>query len=196
MTAEFPRHADHPVDPQFLTRWSRRSFTGEPVPAADLQTMFEAARWAPSSANVQPWRFLYAIAGTENFPLFLEQLMPFNQMWAKKAGALILIVSHTKMERQGNVITSESHGFDSGAAWGSFALQAHLLGYSAHGMGGFFRDKARAALKVPADYELQAFIAVGKPGKVEDLPPDFQGREVPSPRKTLNEIAFEGTFPG
>jgi nitroreductase len=196
MSAEFPRKADHPVDPQFLTRWSRRSFTGEAVPVADLLTMFEAARWAPSSLNLQPWRFLYAVAGTPDFDLFLEQLMPFNQMWAKKAGALICLVSYSKMEWQGQVITSETHGFDAGAAWGSLALQAHMLGYSSHAMGGFFRDKARVALKVPADYELQAFIAVGKPGKVEDLPADFQPREMPNQRKKLEELAFEGAFSG
>jgi len=195
MSADFPRQADYPIDPQFLTRWSRRSFNGEAVPEADLKTIFEAARWAPSSSNAQPWRFLYARAGTDNFKLFLDQLMPFNQMWAHKAGVLILALSHTTMERQGQLITSESHGFDAGAAWQNLALQAHILGYNTRGMGGFFRDKAREALKVPADYELQAFIALGKPGKLEDLPTDFQSREVPTERKNLDELVFEGAFP-
>ena len=195
MNAEFPRQADHPIDPQFLNRWSRRSFTGEAVPDGDLKTIFEAARWAPSSSNLQPWRFLYAKPGTENFKLFLEQLMPFNRMWALKEGVLIVALSHTKMERDGQILTSESHGFDAGAAWSNLALQAHKLGYNTRAMGGFFRDQARVALKVPADYELQAFIALGKPGKLEDLPADFQSREVPTARKALDELVFEGPFP-
>jgi nitroreductase len=92
-------------------------------------------------------------------------------------------------------MVSETHGFDTGAAWSNLAQQAHQLGYNTRGMAGFFRDKARAALKVPADYELQAFIALGKPGKLEDLPADFQAREVPTTRKELNELVFEGVFP-
>jgi len=195
MTAQSPRQADHPIDPQFLSRWSRRSFTGEAVPDADLRTIFEAARWAPSSSNLQPWRFLYAKAGTDNFKLFLDQLMPFNQMWAQKAGVLIVALSHTKLERNGQIMISESHGFDAGAAWSNLAMQAHKLGYNTRAMGGFFRDKARVALKVPADYELQAFIALGTPGKLEDLPADFQSREVPTVRKPLDDLVFEGVFP-
>jgi len=196
MTAEFPRQADHPIDPQFLNRWSRRSFTGEAVPDADLKTIFEAARWAPSSANMQPWRFLYAKTGTDNFQLFLDQLMPFNRMWAQKAGVLIVALSYTPWDYDGKISTSDSHGFDAGAAWSNLALQAHKLGYNTRAMGGFFRDEARAALKVPADYELQAFIALGKPGKLEDLPPAFHSREVPTARKKLDELVFEGVFPG
>ena len=195
MSALFSRQSDHPVDEQFLNRWSRRSFTGEAVPEADLRTIFEAARWAPSSSNLQPWRFLYAIKGTDNFKLFLDQLMPFNQMWARQAGALIVALSHTMMEHQGQVMTSESHAFDAGAAWANLALQAHKLGYNTRAMGGFFRDKARVELKVPADYELQAFIALGKPGAVDDLPADFRSKEVPTARKPLDEMVFEGAFP-
>ena len=195
MSADFPRQADHPIDPSFLTRWSRRSFSGEPVADADLGSIFEAARWAPSSSNVQPWRFLFAKAGTPNFELFWQQLMPFNQPWARKAGVLIAVLSHTKMDRQGTIIESPNHAFDAGAAWQNLALQAHKLGYNTRAMFGFHHEQARAALHVPADYAMQAFIALGKPGPVEELPADYQSREVPTTRKPVAEIVFEGVFP-
>lgn len=196
MTTEFPRRSEHPVEQLFLTRWSRRSFTGAAVPDADLHTIFEAARWAPSSTNSQPWRFLYAKTGTANFQTFLDVLMPMNQKWAHKASVLICAISYIKMDRFGEIVVSESHAFDTGAAWENLALQAHAMGYNTRSMGGFFRDKAMAALKVPEDYVIQAFIALGKPGRVEDLPQDYQAREVPTSRKKVEEFAFEGVFPG
>ena len=90
-----PRRADYPIDPMFIRRWSPRAFTGEPVPEADLRSMFEAARWAPSSSNLQPWRFFYALAETPHFAKFLALLSEGNQIWAKNAGALIVLVSKT-----------------------------------------------------------------------------------------------------
>lgn len=196
MTADFPRTPDHAIDPQFVTRWSRRSFTGEAVPQADLMTIFEAARWAPSSANVQPWRFFYGHAGTPEFQAIHDSLLPFNKPWAAKAGVLIAAVSYTKMDRMGEIITSPTHGFDTGAAWASLALQAAKLGYNTRGMGGFIPGKLREALALPADYEPLAVVALGKPGAVDDLPEDYRSREVPTPRKPLGEFVFEGKFPG
>ncbi len=114
-----PRQADHPIDPIFLTRWSPRAFTGEPVPEAALASMFEAARWAPSSYNSQPWRFLYALCGTPNFDRFLGLLVEFNQSWAKTAGALVILVSKETMQAGDKIVPSRTHAFDAGAAWGA-----------------------------------------------------------------------------
>ncbi len=196
MSDDFARKPEHPIHDQFHTRWSRRSFTGEAVAEADLHTIFEAARWAPSSSNLQPWRFVYAKSGTPDFEKFVGTLMPFNQPWARKAGVLIAAVSHTKLERNGELLTSPWHAFDTGAAWQNLALQAASLGYNTRAMGGFFQDKAREALKIPADYEINALIALGKPGTLDDLPADYHSREVPTQRKPLGEVIFEGSFPG
>src|SRR5271163_4308862 len=101
MTAENTRIADHPIEKVFLDRWSPRAFTGEPIPQSVLFTLFEAARWAPSSFNSQPWRFLYATNENAHWDKFLGLLVPFNQSWAKTASALVFAVSETTMAMQG-----------------------------------------------------------------------------------------------
>jgi nitroreductase len=153
--------------------------------------LFEAARWAPSEYNLQPWHFVYAKRGTKSFEAFLDLLVDFNKMWADKAGALVVVVSrHTFDDGQ----KSRTHAFDTGAAWQNLALQASMNGLVAHGMGGFDYDKAKKALNIPDDYQVQAMIAIGKPGKKEDLPTRMQEVEKPSTRKKVEEFAFEGTF--
>ena len=87
------RTADHPVDPQFPSRWSPRAFTAEPIPDEVLFSLFEAARWAPSAFNGQPWRFVYAHHGTEDFDRLLDVLIPYNQAWAKNASVLMFAIS-------------------------------------------------------------------------------------------------------
>ena len=86
------RESDRPIDPLFLERWSPRAFDGSLVPQEDLETMLEAARWAPSAFNSQPWRFLYARRDTEHWPRFLGLLSTYNQSWAKNAAALLILV--------------------------------------------------------------------------------------------------------
>src|SRR4051812_43471966 len=144
------RTPHHPVDPLFLERWSPRAFDGSDIPDADLMTMFEAARWAPSAFNSQPWRFLYAKRGDENWERFLGLLIPWNQGWAQSASVLIYFLSDCLMETKPGVSSpSHSHSFDAGAAWASLALQATRLGYHAHGMSGVDFDRARVELEVP-----------------------------------------------
>ncbi len=159
-----PRRADHPIDPIFLDRWSPRAFTGEPVPEADLRSMFEAARWAPSSSNLQPWRFLYARAGTAHFARFLGLLNESNQIWAKHAGALVVLVSKTTQvsSRDNKLVSNYSHSFDTGTAWGFFALQALRLGWATHAMGGFDKERSIVELKIPEGYRPEAAIAIGR----------------------------------
>jgi len=136
------RNAAHPIEPLFVDRWSPRSFTGEPVPDAVLLSAFEAARWAPSASNVQPWRFLLARPGDADWETFVGLLMPRNALWASRASALVVILSELRLERRGVVVDNVSHSFDAGAAWTNFAHQALLLGWHTHGIGGDGRDRA------------------------------------------------------
>lgn len=190
------RTADHVIDPLFLERWSPRAFTDEIISEAELKALFEAARWAPSSYNSQPWRFIYARRGTAHWQTLLGLLNEFNQSWAKNAAALVVIVSKETMAVPGKTeeVPSHSHSFDAGAAWANLALQAVRLGWQAHGMVGFDRERALSELKVPAGYRVEAAVAIGKPGDKAQLPEALQARETPSQRNPISATAFEGAF--
>ena|SRR3989344_6901330 len=188
------RKPGYKINPLILSRWSPRAMSGESLTDKELMTLFEAARWAPSSYNNQPWRFIYAKRGTSNWDKFMDLLVEFNQSWAKNAAVLILIISKKNFEH--NNKPSVTHRFDAGSAWENLALQAMDMKLVAHGMEGFDYEKARKVLKVPNDYDVEAMIAIGKMGKIEELPKELQEKEVPSDRKPLNEIVFEGEFKG
>ncbi len=190
------RTADYPIDPQFLQRWSPRAFTGEVISEAELMTILEAARWAPSSYNSQPWRFVYARRGTPHWEKLLGLLVPFNQSWAKEAGALVIVVSNSLMlpPNSDKPVPSHSHSFDTGAAWGYMALEAERIGWHTHGMVGFDIPRAFAELDVPEGHRVEAAVAIGRKGDKSILPEQLQAREVPSPRKPLSESVFEGGF--
>lgn len=193
---ENPRIAEHPVDKVFIERWSPRAFTGEAMPQSVLFSLFEAARWAPSSYNSQPWRFLYATRDSAHWDKFLDLLIPFNQSWAKTGSAIVFVLSETTMVVQGKDarVPSYNHSFDAGAAWGSLALQAQLLGWHTHGMAGIELERIKTELKVPDGLRIEAGIVIGKLGPKTLLPEMLQAREFPSPRKPVAEIAFEGGF--
>lgn len=196
MTAANSRTADHPISDIFLNRWSPRAFTGEEISAETLATIMEAARWAPSGYNFQPWRFIYARKGTEHWERLLGMLNPFNQSWAKSASALIIVLSKMAEIAPGKDTesTNRSHSFDAGAAWGYMALQASLLGWQAHGMAGIEHDKIRTELQVPHGYHIEAGVAIGRQGDKSALPEALQARETPSGRRSLAEISAEGVF--
>ncbi|HEX6375393.1 MAG TPA: nitroreductase family protein [Allosphingosinicella sp.] len=191
------RQADHPVDRLFLDRWSPRAFDESAMPEQDLLTLFEAARWAPSSFNSQPWRFLYALRGDENWERFLNLLIPWNQSWAHSASALIYILSDRLpfTDKAGEPATSHTHSYDAGAAWASLALQASLIGYQAHGMSGVDFERARAELGIPERYRIEAAAVVGRIGDPATLPEKLRAREMPSGRKAVGEFAFRGSWP-
>ena len=197
MRAVNGRHADHPIDPMFLERWSPRAFTGEGISEPELMTMLEAARWAPSSYNSQPWRFLYARRGTAHWDRFLDLLVPFNRGWAKDAAALIVLVSNPLMRPPGaeKDVPSHSHSLDAGTASGYLALQANRMGWHVHGMVGFDMDRAFAKLNVPTGYRVEAAYAIGRIGDPATLPEQLRARETPNSRNPLSELAFEGGFP-
>jgi nitroreductase len=197
-TSANARTADHEIESLFLERWSPRAYTEEEIPEADLFSMFEAARWAPSSYNSQPWTFLYARRSSPDWDKFLGLLIEFNQGWAKRAGALVIIASNSLMLPPGaeKPVPSHSHSFDCGAAWAAFALQGAKLGWLAHGMVGFDIPRAFTELNLPAGYRVEAAAAVGRLADKSILPEFLQAREVPSPRKPIGEFAFAGSFPG
>ncbi len=182
----------YPVDELFLDRWSPRAMSGAGVSVEELMTLFEAARWAPSSYNNQPWRILYARRETEQWPAFLNLLVEGNRAWAKDAAALLLFVSKETFDFNGKPYPT--HSFDTGAAWENLALQATMLGLVTHGMQGFDYERARAELHIPEGFRVEAMIAVGRPGDPAQLPESLRGREAPSGRKTLAEITCEGAF--
>lgn len=186
------RTPGHPVDPLFVNRWSPRAMSGEEIPEAQLLTLFEAARWAPSANNNQPWRFVYARRNTPHWDRFFGLLAEGNQVWAKQAAVLVVVASKTTFDH--NEKYSRTHTYDAGAAWGNLALQGSLLGLVVHGMQGFDYDRARSELGIPDLYQVEAMIAIGRPGKKEDLPEHLLAREFPSPRKALEEIIREGTW--
>lgn len=190
------RSSEHAVDPLFLHRWSPRAYDGKPLTEQEILTILEAASWAPSAFNAQPWRFVYALKGTPEFDRLLGLLVAFNQSWAKDAGALVFIVSKTHGTPPG--ATEEfpiySHSFDAGAAWGLMSLQAQLLGLHAHGMTGLDFDKAPEVLGLPAGYRVEAAAAIGAIGDKANLPEALREREVPSDRRPISETAFKGAF--
>lgn len=197
MTNSNSRQSEYPVDPLFLDRWSPRAFDGSAISQEHLLTILDAAHWAPSASNLQPWRFVYAHKDSEDWPLFVELLMEGNQRWAKNASVLLFVVSRDyNISREGEKKPSATHSFDAGAAWFSLAMQAHLLGYHAHGMGGILKDRIVEALDIPEGYKVEAGIAIGTLTDSSVLPDDLAEKEVPSKRLPLAEVAFEGRFTG
>lgn len=185
-----------PVDPQFTQRWSPRAFTGEPMAASELMSLFEAARWAPSTSNTQPWRFVYGLQGTPGFDALFGTLVAFNQAWARKASALIAVCSATESIAPGSTEAkpSPNHAFDTGAAWMSMALQAEKMGWRTHAMGGFDKDALRAALQVPERFSIHCVVAVGRQGDKAALDEGLQAREMPNDRQPLSAMVTEGRF--
>jgi nitroreductase len=197
MTASSARTPDHAIEPLFVDRWSPRSFTGEPIPEETLFSFFEAARWAPSSYNSQPWRFVWALAGTPEWEPLFGLISPHNQIWAKKASALVAILSKSSFRPPQGHTTEESpsHAFDTGAAWASFALQATAAGWYAHAIGGFDKPAARRVLGLPVDVHPQVMAAVGRLGDPAVLPEALRTREAPNGRHPVSEFAFRGRYP-
>lgn len=185
------RKPDHAIEPFFANRWSPRAMSGAAVTRDELMRMFEAARWAMSCMNNQPWRFLYALRNTPSWKTFFDILTQSNQAWCGNAGALLVVISKTTFD---NGKPARTHSYDTGAAWYSFALQGVMMGLVVHGMQGFSYERAREELGVPDDCQVEAMAAVGRPGNREDLPVNLQERETPSQRKRVEEFAFEGSF--
>lgn len=190
------RKTEHGINPLFIERWSPRAFADEAISREELFALFEAARWAPSAYNAQPWRFIYALKGSLEWDGFLDLLLEFNRRWASNASALVIVVSKTTFLPPGKEVAAPhpSHAFDTGAAWANLALQAQHAGWRTHAMAGFDKEKTRELLGIPADYEIQAAVAIGRQGDRDTLPDGLREREVPSQREPLQNLVAEGRF--
>ena len=186
------RTPEHPVQPIILNRWSSRAMSGESLSDKELMPLFEAAKWAPSSFNAQPWRFVYAKRDTPYWKALFDLLYEANQTWAAHAAALVLVVSHKVFEHNGK--PSQTHSFDTGAAWMNLALEGYARELVVHAMGGFDYELAKQVCKIPDTYQVEAIVAIGKKGTPGHLSPDLQAKEIPSNRKPLSELVMEGIF--
>jgi nitroreductase len=166
--------------------------SGEELADEEFLPLFEAARWAPSSYNNQPWRFVIAKRNTPEWEILFSLMGEFNQSWTKNAAVLVVVISSTNFEHNGK--PSRTHSFDTGSAWENLALEGAFQGLVVHGMEGFDYDKAKTDLSIPEGYSVEAMVAIGKPGKKEDLPEMLQDKETPSDRKPLKDLIFHGKF--
>lgn len=190
-TARRHRRPDHPINAILYERWAPRAMSGEPVTRAELDRVFEAARWAPSSYNRQPWRFFYALRDDECWNDFLGLLTPGNRSWAQNGGALIVIASRKTLE---DGAESRTHSFDAGAAWQNLALQGTSMGLVVHGMEGFDYEKVRDVLALPPELEVEAMCVIGRYGAEEELPEKYRARETPRNRRPIETFVRHGPF--
>jgi nitroreductase len=189
-----PAATDFPVHDLIRHRWSPRAFADKPVEPAILASLFEAARWAPSSSNEQPWAYLVATKDNpEDFAKMVSVLVEFNADWAKNAPVLALAVSHLKFQSNGN--PNRNAFYDTGAATILFSLEATARGLFVHQMAGFDPAKAKHVFEIPADWEPIAAFAIGYPGDPNSLSQKLQDREVaPRTRKPLAEFVMSGRW--
>ncbi len=186
------RKADADIGALFLNRWSPRSFDPDrPVLDDDLKAVVEAARWAPSSYNEQPWRFIVARSEKDQ-KTFLDLMVEFNQSWAKNAPVPILSCAMMTFAKNSKLNRHALH--DVGAAWENMALEAARRGLYMHGMAGFDHERAKKELGLPEDAKAVAMLALGHRGPKEDIPKELQKNEHPNQRRPASESCFEGTW--
>ena len=186
------RIPEYTINDVIINRWSPRSFEPSEISDKDLFSLFESARWAPSSSNSQPWRFIYAKRNSKDWNVLFDLLVDFNKQWCADASALVVILSRKNFEHNGQ--PSITHQFDTGAAWENLAIQAVSQGLVTHAMAGFDYVKAQKNLEVPIDFDVMAMVAIGKRGPKEKLSAELQSREVPNTRKPLSDIVMQGKF--
>jgi len=191
---EKPADTAYPINELLQRRWSPRAFSDKMVETDKLRSLFEAARWAPSSNNEQPWSFIIATKDDENtYRRLFECLKEGNKKWAFRAPVLMLSVARLNFEDEG---TPNRHAFhDTGMAVFSLVVQATALGLMVHQMAGFDVEKARTELKIPDGHEPVAMIAVGYPGDPDILPDRLKQRELlPRERKPIAEFVFSAEW--
>lgn len=190
-----PAPADHEIHPLIAGRWSPRAFDPEArLRPEEMARLFEAARWAPSSSNTQPWAYVYGLAGTPAFAALLACLSAGNQTWAGRAAALVVACCRDVAD-DGRPLGHAEH--DLGLSLAMLMVQAEAMGLMTHAMGGFDREKARAALAVPEGWRPKTAIAVGRPGDPALLDEARRKGELGprQPRRPVTAFAFEGAWP-
>ena len=194
MTLEKIAETQVPIHELIRRRWSPRAFSERPVEPDKLLSLFEAARWASSASNEQPWAFLVASQqDPKNFEALAGVLVESNRAWAPKAPVLILTFAHTQFEKDGR---PNRHAFyDLGQAAANLSLQATALGLRTHPMAGFNVEAARERFAVPEGWEPVSVIALGYPGDPDSLSEKLRERETAQRhRKTLETFVFSGTW--
>lgn len=175
-------------------RASTISFSNKHVEPQILESIFEAARWAPSSYNEQPWRYIYASKGTVAYDSILNSLVPQNYVWAKEAPVLIVAVLNKYIERNGR--PNKYAWYDLGQSVANLSLQATAAGLKMRQMGGFNAESLRLAFDISEEFEPATVIAIGYPGNPDDLEPELRQRELGiRNRKALDEIVFKESWP-
>jgi nitroreductase len=189
-----PAPVDHPVHPLVAGRWSPRSFADKPIEPQKIKSLFEAARWAPSSYNEQPWSFIVATRDdAENFQKVLSTFVEFNQNWAKGAWLIGVALGKRKFERGNKPNRHNLH--DVGMSLENLALQAEADGLTTHFMAGFDLDRVRRTFNVPDDHEPATAFAVGYEGDPEQLGDDLKKQETaPRQRRPITDFVFTGSF--
>ncbi len=183
------RYAIHDILRQ---RWSPRAFSNETVAPEDLMRLLEAARWAPSGGNSQPWAFIVGLRGDETHTHLVEATTGRNPIWAKDAPILVLAVART--ERQPGVANPFAF-YDVGQAVAHLSIQAHAMGLHVHQMGGYDAAKVRQAFALPEGYAPVTITAIGYQGELSQLPDDLRERELQvRTRKPLSEFVFNGAW--
>jgi nitroreductase len=188
-----PASINFPVHDLIRHRWSPRAFANNLIEPAVLASLFEAARWAPSSNNEQPWAYLVATKDDEeNFAKMLSVLVEFNAGWAKEAAVLVIAVSHLNFQ---SGTPNRNAFYDTGAATALLSVEATARGLAVHQMAGFDPAKAKQVFEIPEDWEPIAAIAIGYPGDPNSLPQKLHDREIaPRTRKPLSEFVMLGRW--
>ena len=188
-----PTNNDFPITEIFRQRWSPRAYSSKPVEESKLKSIFEAARWAPSSNNEQPWRFILGRKGDETWDKIYQSLVEWNQKWAGNAPVLILNMGKRTYTYKGK--PNPTYLYDTGQAVSMLVNEVVNQGLFGHQMGGFSAEKASELLNIPSDYHPISVTAIGYYGDPDSLPEDMRKSEM-EPRKRLRqeEIVFAGQF--
>ena len=191
---ERPAPAGHPIEDAIKNRWSPRAFSSRMVEPEKMSSLLEAARWAPSSYNEQPWYFLVASKEDEaEYKKMLSCLAETNQQWARLAPVLMISVARMRFEKNGKPNRHAYH--DVGLAVANMIFEATALGLFVHQMAGFSPEKVKELYTVPDDFEPVAAVAIGYAGEIDDLPEDFRAKETaPRQRKPLDSFVFQGMW--
>ena len=186
--------SDFPVHDLIAERWSPRAFGDKAITPDVLASLFEAARWSPSSSNEQPWSYLVATRDdAENFAKLLSVLVPFNADWAKNAPVLALAVAELAFAKTGKVNNNAQYDVGAASAW--LTVEATSRGLFVHQMAGFDAGKAREVFAIPADFEPIAAMAIGYAGDADSLPQPLHDRELePRKRKPVAQFVMTGTW--
>jgi nitroreductase len=178
---------DYHIHPLLSSRWSPRAFNNQPVENEKLQRLFEAARWAPSSSNEQPWSFIAGFSGDETYQVIYDTLVEFNQLWAKTAPVMVVAVGKKLAVKSGK--QNLWYSYDVGQAVAHLSIQATHEGLYVHQMAGFDAKKIAKLLQIPEDHKALTVFAIGYMGNYQALHPNLQKLEL-AERKRISQHEF------